>query len=343
MHVKIRILIVGVLIAVSAGLYAWKGRRAGASAEPTLIRVSGTIEVTDAELSFRIPGRLVTRPATEGETLVKGALAAQLDAIELAQDVALRQAELDGALADLAELRAGSRPEEIGQAEAALALARAEADRARIEDVRQRDLLARDAVAARDQEGAETAYAVARARVRTAEEKLTLLRKGARAEQVAQLRARADRARRALEIAQTRVEYATLTAPFSGIVLAEHLEPGEHVNPGTPVVTLGELEHVWLRAYIDETDLGRVHLGQQVSVTTDTFPDRRYSGRVSFIASEAEFTPKNVQTEKERVKLVYRIKVAIPNPKLELKPGMPADGDIRLGDGAHSRPVGEAR
>lgn len=335
---KKRFVMIGVLVAASAGIYAWHGRHDGSAPIVNTIRVSGTIEVTDAELSFRVAGRIVSRAAAEGETLVKGAVAAELDATELVQDVALRQAELDAALADLAELRAGSRPEEIGQAEAALALARAEADRARIEDARQRQLLANDAVAARDQESAETAFVVARARVRTAEEKLRLLRKGPRAEQIAQLRSRADRARRALEIAQTRAGYATLTAPFSGMVLAEHLEPGEQVSPGTPVVTLGALDHVWLRAYIDETDLGRVHVGQPVSVSTDTFAGRSYRGRVSFIASEAEFTPKNVQTEKERVKLVYRIKVEIPNPNLELKPGMPADGDILIG--AVERPAG---
>lgn len=340
---KKRILAGAGLIALLAGGYAWKGLQTDGAEEPALIRVSGTIEVTDAELSFRIPGRLVARQASEGHTVVKGAVAAELEATELAQDVAVRQAELDGAVADLAELRAGSRPEEIAQAEAALALARAEAGRAGIEDARQRDLLAQDVVSAREQEGSETAYAVARARVRQAEERVALLRKGPRAEQVAQLRARVGRARRALEIAKTRVEYATLVAPFAGVVLAEHLEPGEHVNPGTPVVTLGALEQVWLRAYINETDLGRVQLGQRVEVSTDTFADRRYTGRVSFIASEAEFTPKNVQTEKERVKLVYRIKVAIPNPNLELKPGMPADAEIALTGGSHAQAGGESR
>jgi len=112
--------------------------------------------------------------------------------------------------------------------------------------------------------------------------------------------------------------------------LSKNVEPGEYVAPGTPVVTVGELEDPWLRAYINETDLGRVKLGQRVQVTTDSYPDKKYEGRISFIASQAEFTPKNVQTEKERVKLVYRIKVDLTNPNLELKPGMPADAEILL-------------
>ncbi len=137
-------------------------------------------------------------------------------------------------------------------------------------------------------------------------------------------------AKEALALAETRLGYATLSAPISGVVLSENVEAGEYVAPGTPVVTVGDLKNVWLRAYINETDLGRVKVGQAVRLTTDTFPDKVYKGHLSFIASEAEFTPKNVQTEKERVKLVYRVKIEIPNPRMELKPGMPADAEIVL-------------
>ena len=131
-------------------------------------------------------------------------------------------------------------------------------------------------------------------------------------------------------MAETRLGYATLASPLSGVVLSKNVEPGEFVAAGTPLVTVGDLENVWLRAYINETDLGRVKVGQRVRVTADTYPGKRYEGRVSFIASQAEFTPKNVQTEKERVKLVYRVKVDIRNPNMELKPGMPADAEILL-------------
>jgi HlyD family secretion protein len=110
--------------------------------------------------------------------------------------------------------------------------------------------------------------------------------------------------------------------------MAKNIEPGEQVAAGTPVVTVGELDSVWVRAYINETDLGRVKVGQKARVTTDTWPGKAYDGIVTFISSEAEFTPKNVQTQKERVKLVYRVKITIPNPNMELKPGMPADAEI---------------
>jgi len=109
------------------------------------------------------------------------------------------------------------------------------------------------------------------------------------------------------------------------------VEPKEFVSPGTAVVTIGDLSNVWMRAYVEETDLGRVKVGQKAILTTDTFPGKRYEGRVSFVASEAEFTPKSVQTQKERVKLVYRIKIDVPNPSMELKPGMPATAEIATG------------
>jgi HlyD family secretion protein len=113
---------------------------------------------------------------------------------------------------------------------------------------------------------------------------------------------------------------------------------GEVVNPGTSVVTLADIENVWLKAYISETDLGNVKWGQEVIVTTDLYPRKEYRGKISFISSQAEFTPKSIQTEKERVTLVYRIKVDIPNPDRELKPGMPADGRILLTSSQPSKP-----
>jgi HlyD family secretion protein len=296
------------------------------------IIVSGNIEITEARSSFKSGGRVDARLVSEGDVVHAGQIVARLDRVELAQQVALQQAEVHGAAADLAELEAGSRPEEISQGEAALARARAEEERWRAEAARQATLYKQDIVSAREQESAHAALEVARAHVRDAEERLALLRKGPRRERIAQARARLERARQALGLSQTRLDDALLVAPISGIVLSENIEPGEYVSPGTPVVTIGVLADVWLRAYIDQQDLGRVKVGQRARITTDTYPDKVYDGVVSFLASEAEFTPKNVQTQKERVKLVYRIKVDVPNPSSELKPGMPADADILLAE-----------
>jgi HlyD family secretion protein len=244
--------------------------------------------------------------------------------------VDLRNAEVDAARAELKELLAGSRPEEIGQAQAVLARVKSEEDRWLQEYHRQKKLYWQEVISERELESAKLQYDTAHARVIEAEKSLQLVQEGPRQEKIEQARAHMKRAEEALSLAQTQLQYATLFSPLDGIVLTDSVEPGEYVSAGTPVVTVGKLDDVWLRGFIDETDLGRVKLGQQVRVKTDTFPGKTYNGKISFISSESEFTPKTVQTDKERVKLVYRIKIDVANPEMQLKPGMPADGEILL-------------
>jgi membrane fusion protein YbhG len=348
-----------------------------------LIRVSGNIEATDAELSFKLPGRVDARLVDEGDTVKRGEIVARLDNTELAQEASLRKAEVQAAQAALAELEAGSRPEEIAQAQAAATQAKAHleelkagsrpqevaaaeaakrsaaADAKRLEEDFERysGLYQKQLVSTQQYDVARTAAQMAQARQREATEQLdmvkegprkeeieqaraayaqaeqryALVKKGPRREDIEQARARLEQARQSLAVAETRLGYATLVSPMNGVVLSKSIEPGEYVSAGTPIVTVGDLENVWLRAYVNETDLGRVKLGQSVRVTTDSYPGKSYQGQVSFISSQAEFTPKSVQTEKVRVKLVYRIKVDIQNSNRELKPGMPADAAILLG------------
>jgi len=142
-------------------------------------------------------------------------------------------------------------------------------------------------------------------------------------------RAEVNRARAQVAITQTQINDTVVTAPMDGVVLVKSAELGEVLAAGTTVVTIGDIDHPWLRAYIAETDLGRVKLGSKVKVTTDSYPGKIYNGRVSFISSEAEFTPKQIQSAEERVKLVYRIKIDIDNPLHELKSNMPADAEIQ--------------
>ncbi|PTX91453.1 HlyD family efflux transporter periplasmic adaptor subunit [Opitutus sp. ER46] len=297
--------------------------------DPNGARVlSGNIEVVDAQLGFKIAGRIAQRPVFEGDPVKVGQLVAQLDDIEQKQQLALRRAELAAAEAALAELEAGSRPQEIAAAAAALRSAEAERDRARVDFKRQQELLQQAAISTREHDTAEAQLKVAEARVVEAGEKLQLVREGPRAEVIQQARARVAQARAAVALAETQVDNTRLVSPLTGVVLSHHLEPGEFVSPGTPVVTVADTVHVWVRAYLDQSDLGRLRRGQKVAVTTDSFPGKSYEGIVGFIASEAEFTPKTVQTTKERVKLVFRVKVDINNPNDELKPGMPADVHI---------------
>lgn len=350
---------------------------------PGRIRVSGNIEVTDAEVAFKIPGRVKTRLVDEGERVEQGQLVAELESADIQSELALRKAERDAAKWAYDELLAGSRPEEKQAAEAAMQKAQAaldellhgsreqekaaaadrvrkaqaELDRAEKELGRATDLYERKVMPQEQYDMAVAAYKVAEAQLReaTAQRDLVdigprqeviqqarkameqataqyeLVRIGPRAETKEQAKARLEQAEAAVRLAETRLSYAKVFSPLTGWVLSKNVEPGEYVAPGTPVVTVGDLVNVWLRAYINEDDNGRVKLGQTARVTTDTYPGKVYEGRVSFISPQAEFTPKNVQTEKERVKLVYRIKIDINNIDMELNPGMPADAEIVLG------------
>lgn len=270
------------------------------------------------------------------------------------QEIARGEADALRAQARLDELIAGPRAQEVESARAAVARARAESDRAQKEYNRAAALFAKDAIAARDHDAAVAARDVAAARLAEAgealrlalegtrkeevaqaraahaqaRETLSLLRAGSRREVIDQARARARLARESLALARNRLTYASLVSPIAGVILSKGVEPGEYVSPGTPVVAVADLREVWLRAYVEESDLGRVKPGQAATVTTDTYPGKKYEGRLAFIASEAEFTPKSVQTRKERVRLVYRVKVTVANPATELLPGMPADAVI---------------
>jgi len=242
------------------------------------------------------------------------------------------------AQARLSKLLAGARPEELRQAEANLQQAQLDLGNKESQYERMRELYKRGVISKDTFDSAETKYKVAQATLQIATESYQLVKEGPRQEDIEDARAQVAQAQVSLKLAETQLSYAVLKSPISGIVLVRSSEIGEVVNPGTSVLTLVDINNVWLKAYIPETDLGKVKWGQEVIVTTDLRPKKEYSGRISFISSEAEFTPKQIQTEKERVTLVYRIKIDIPNPDRELKPGMPADGKILLTSSPSQKP-----
>jgi HlyD family secretion protein len=282
------------------------------------------------------------------------AVLAEFEAGSRPEEINAARATMEKAAAVLAEYKAGSRPQEIDTAQAELAAALVEKNRLEAEWRRARQLYNEKVTAIEQYDQATAAFHVAEERYRQmsehyklvkegprqeqidqaqaalaqAQAQYRLVQQGPRKEQIDQARAKLKQTEASLNLAETRLGYATIYSPLQGIVLSKNIEPGEYVAPGTPVVTVADVEHVWLRAYIDAMDLGRVKVGQRAEVTTDSRGGRVYRGRVAFIAEDAEFTPKTVQTEKERVKLVYRIKIDIENPRMELKPGMPADAHI---------------
>ena len=307
------------------GFLVWRygivPRRAGDG-----LLVSGTVEATEARLGFELPGRLVAVLPREGDRVEAGAPLARLDAAELAARHAQAAAQVEAARAQLAELEAGSRPEEIAAARAALAAAEERVADAERDGERARRLYDGRAIAREALDKAEAALEVARAQRTQAAEQAALVARGPRAERIAAARAALATADAALAALTDTLAKTELTAPFAGLVTVRHREPGEIVPAGGAVLTLMDPDDRWVRIYVPENHLGAVALGAAVEISADTFPGRRYPGEVAHVASEAEFTPKNVQTTEERVRLVYAVKVRITgDAALELKPGLPAD------------------
>jgi HlyD family secretion protein len=253
-----------------------------------------------------------------------------LDAADFRQQAALEEASLRVREAELALALAGSRPQEIEASQQTLFDAEADLKQKGLDFERAQTLYGKDVISEEARDRAETNLKRARAAYERARQRHDEAVEGTRKEQIAVARANVQQARERLRLARVNLDYSVLAAPRAGVVVVRQAELGEVVAPGTPVVTLADLDNVWLRGYISETDLGRVRWGQPATLRTDTYPGKTYPGRLSFIAAKAEFTPKSIQTEKERVTLVYRIKIDVENPNHELKPGMPADAVIDL-------------
>ena len=317
-----------VVLALAGGAWAaWHYWRAG-HGDGQRLDLHGNIEVDQVDLSFRTPGWVRTRAVDEGQPVHKNQVVAELDDRELKDQVQMAEGDLHTAQATLAELVAGSRPEEIARAEAALRQADADVEYATRDSKRMDDLYAQHLATEQERDQARTALKRAREVQAQAKETLTLAKLGPRQEVINQARARVEQSQASLQAAKTRLSYGQIICPVDGIALSKDIEPGEYVTAGTAVLTVADLHNVYVRVFVNETDIGHVKLGQECEVRSDTFPGKVYKGRVGFISQEAEFTPKTVQTEKERVKLVFRVKVYVDNPAMELKPGMPADVEI---------------
>ena len=282
----------------------------------------------------------------------------------------IRQAEenLRSAEERLRLLQAGSRPQEIEEGRANLRQNLARLEIARLTRDRYRDLLADGAVAKQDLDRAESDFQAADAAVRATRERLAVLEEGSRVEDIRAAAAERDRAAAALEAAranaatldlrqqdvrvaeaavreaqanvqrlETQVAELKVFAPLDATVLTKAVEAGEVVAAGKPLVLLGDLDHPWIKVYVTETEVGKVKLGAPARILVDSFPQQPFRGTVTWIADEAEFTPKNIQTKEERVNLVYAVKITIDNAQRKLKAGMIADADLLNGSGTGSR------
>jgi HlyD family secretion protein len=315
------------VIAALSVAAAWAGRHLSGGT-PVPVSVTGTIEATQVDVSVKITGRILERLVKEGDKVSRGQLLVRLDDSELAADVKRQEAALRSAQATLRDLEKGARQQEIEDARAAVSSAEATRSMTEREFQRNDQLFKQNLIAAQDVDRARQAYEVARAQERSAREKLALILEGSRPDQIDAARWQVTQAESALAQAQSRLREAQVISPIDGVVLRKNLEAGETANPGVPILTLVNPKDVWLRAYVPETEVGRLKVGDTATLRVDAFPNRVFAGRLIEIGSEAEYTPRNVQTKKERVNLVFRIKIQIDNPEGILKPGLPADADV---------------
>ncbi len=392
-----RILPIIILVAAIAGYFLWKRSH---QTDPNHIYLSGNIELREYQISFKTAGRLAELKVDEGDPVTAGMPLARIDAEQLLQtrdrekaslqiadtqlaqmrtavayqketaagEIQLRQAELAQARAQLAALEAGSRPQEIQQAAAAVSDVRSQHAQASQDWERAKKLYKDDDISTQQYDQFRTRYESSQALLRRAEEQLALVKEGPRKEEIQAAKAAVSRAEAAVRLAEaqrlsvrqreqemdarradiqraqsnvnvfeTQLGDTSVSSPADGVVMVRAAEPGEVIAAGTSVLTIGAIDQPWLRGYIAEQHLGRVKLGQKVILRTDSYPGKEYQGKISFIASDAEFTPKQIQTQEERVKMVYRIKIDVDNPHRELKNNMPVDAEIILGNANDSR------
>jgi HlyD family secretion protein len=291
---------------------------------------SGTVEATEADLGFQAGGRVRLISVREGETVAAGQELARLDEGELSARHASAVAQLEAARALLAELERGARPEELRQASSAVATVREQLAEAERNLERTRTLEAGGAVSREALERAQTAVEVARAQQQQAEQQAALVHTGPRVERIDAQRAVVRQAEAAVQQMDALLDHAIIRAPFAGVVTVRHRHPGEAVPAGAPVLSVMDPADRWVRIYVRQDRIGEVSLGQAAEIRTDGDPGRSFDGRVTFISAQAEFTPRNVQTTEQRVKLVYAVKVSLSGDAAQvLKPGMPADVVLR--------------
>jgi len=286
-----------------------------------VLLVSGDIEAHESVLSFKtVQSRITILPFDEGATVRKGTLLARVDDADYRQQVAIADAALQVAQSQFAAAR-----QQVDAARQTVLNDGADLAEKQLDAKRLQSLWAERATS---QQSRDLAVTAARQSAAALARDQALVRVAERNAELAAANVKSV----AASLGMTRIVlgYTELRAPFNGVILVRQAELGESVVPGTPVVTMADLDHVWLRAYVNEPDIGKIRYGERVTITTDSYPGKTYHGRISFVSSQAEFTPKSVETHAERITLVYRVRIDLENPTHELVPGMPADANIHL-------------
>jgi HlyD family secretion protein len=293
------------------------------------LEASGTIEATEVRVASSSSGRIVSMAAIEGTELAKGALVATVDHAGLDLQLGQSQAGVEFARAQLDLLLGGARSEDLAQAQAAVDASGEALRLARTDSARMADLLASGSATQRQKDDADARLASADAQSRQSIQALKKLESAARPEELRAAKARLDQAQWATKIVEKAIADCEVLAPISGIVSQKLAEPGELAAPGTGLVIMEDLGALELTVFVPETALGEMALGREATISVDAYPGRAFKGKISRVSSQAEFTPKNVQTKEERVKQVFAVTLNLGDGEGALRPGMPADA--RLG------------
>ena len=312
-------------------------RRSGDPSAP--LTLYGNVDIREVQLAFQDAGRIRTLPVDEGARVSVGQVVAELDPTRYQLELQRLNGEVAAQTQVLARLRQGSRPQEVARARAAAASARASLADAETQLTRKQQLRTTNRISVQEVDTARTRVETLQANLRAAEEEVSLVVEGPRTEDIAAAEASLAALEAARDLAAQRLEDTRLLAPASGVIRNRILEPGAMAAPGAPVFTLALTDPLWVRAYINEPDLGLVHEGMRAEVRTDTLPDKAYQGWVGFISSTAEFTPKTVETTELRTKLVYRARIFVCDPQQELRLGMPVTVTLQPGAPPESVPA----
>jgi len=301
--------------------------------EENQLELQGNVDVRQVSVAFEQTGRIAELRAQEGDLVKAGAVLGLLDTVSLKLQAEQAKAQAEVQEQSLRRLRNGSRPEEIAQAAARLASARATADRAATELSRLSGIAATTGgrgVAQKDIDRAEEDLKAANAGVRERQAALQLSRQGARSEDIAGGQAQVAAARAQLALLQHQIDQGVLYAPVDGVIRSRLLEPGDIASPQKSAFALARTQPKWVRVFVAQANLGRIRPGMAASVVSDSQPGQPIPGRIGYISSVAEFTPKTVQTEELRTSLVYEVRVTVDDPANLLRLGQPVTVRIDL-------------
>lgn len=326
---KIIIPLLVIVVLGGAGIFYWQ-RTHQQEPPATALTLYGNVDIRQVQLAFNGSDRIDSMLVREGEAVRKSQLLATLDTTRLQQNVALLDAQLAAQQQVVNRLKRGNRPEEIRKARADANAARIGAQNAEKTYHRLEDLVARKFVAKQQADDAKAAADAAQAKYESAQATSRLEVMGARVEDIAAAEATLKANEAALALARKQLADTSLYAPADGIIQDRILEPGDMASPQLAVYTLALTDPIWVRAYVQGPDMGKIHNGMRAEVTTDSYPGKRYRAWLGYISPSSEFTPKSVETTEVRSKLVYQVRVFVCNPQNELRLGMPATVNIPL-------------